>query len=1365
MIQSVLAFLERIRSAFRENQEPDWFTRGVAAYEEQRYLKALEAWKQASTKGDREADYRVGLLYARGEGVVVNVPEAVTWYRRAAAAGHTEAQFQLGLIYMQGSHAGASGLDRWFDVASQQNSELARRTLKMLFPHGIAVEKDLDEARRWIWSAGTAGKVEAQAVLGELYRHGLGVTQDYQEALRWYWFAAQQGIAAAQFGMGDLYYQGLGVAVDYCLAADWYERAARSGDARAQVALASMCRAGQGKTADLKEAGLLFVQAAEQGEARGLYHAALMHLKGEGLPKNIDKAETYLRKSAKQNYLPAIISLAQFYARGNGIEPDLREAAVWYLKAAALGDVQSQFIIGRLYATGSGVPSNLRESAKWFLRAAEQGNPIAAHNVATYYAKGTGVERDVLKAIEWYQAAADAGLAASQVQLGKMYAVGDGVPRDRKLATSWLEKAVQGGDPEAKTALAMLHLHEAAWDPSRAEALLKQAAEGGHAAAAMELGHLYSGRYAVEAKSNDAVLWYTKAAEGGATEAQHTLGMLYLNGRGVQKNLSAAAHWIEKAAQGAHAASQFQLAVLYCKGQGVPRDLAQAVTWYEQAAERGHALAQYNLAVMVSKGQGCEVHESRAASWFEKAAEQGVSQAEGALADLRRAGRYRPSDDNATVRSLSRNQEPVPHPSTTQRRADLATADPLRHPNQGTANEVLPHHSWGTSATTSAGGGRQMDDPSKHSSALPQGAAPSSHTQSGSESPAVKSDDDRPQNHDRAAAPDVGSLIAVPSRDASGRSEAGQETSNSAVPLIAQSVRSKPNPTTDQPQTGPIAAPPMPNSSQVGRSAQKSEDHTDTSRAASKQFVDRVARPHRIVERETPQSNENPDPLELGSWSPGCAVVAPTDEADAGGLEMQMPAATHPYARPTTGTPDATTLAGRSGLNATTDALRQAIAPSSLDEVEETSREPSPQRPSVRGAAPELMDLTRAPQNVDGVTHWGEGNQDAEATSKASSWLREPGPSEQTERHSLDKILPDQLIEIPVISEPDCVGSQKFSPQKLQHMLDLGRRSTHDEVCAGTASGRHDLKDPDAVGQAMFEIGEALQMPERADGETARGLMRDQLETDPADYHQNRRGQTVSNETNLHDRLTTAGVPASSVGARATNDDGVFKDLARAMAELVIVSPKSERSLNALRDHPPGAPYTVGPNSEQKGHKWTDLSASAQAHDIPSELANGSLAEPDTTAPKSPTADFDRQKPMVNAADDGSGSRVDQIAPHKTSSTDAKPSAKLNQTLGALRADPTVSLSTINPPPIRRTGEEISMTKPERKSTTTGHTASGLCNPPTGRVTSSPKTSLDSLRSRVHPKSSATLDQFLVDLTRQLDDVELLSRRPPTQRT
>ena len=197
---SLPKILQRTRTAPSEVNASEWFQCGVVAHEKRQYIKALDAWKEAAAQGYAEAQYRIGLLYARGDGVVRSIPDAVVWFTRAAEDGHVEAQFQLGAIYANGSRPEPIGPDNWFKSASQRNGEVAQRNLNTLFPNGIAVEKDLDAAIRWMMAAARSGKMEAQNVLGEMCRRGLGTKQNYEFARGWYLLAAKQGNAAAQFG-------------------------------------------------------------------------------------------------------------------------------------------------------------------------------------------------------------------------------------------------------------------------------------------------------------------------------------------------------------------------------------------------------------------------------------------------------------------------------------------------------------------------------------------------------------------------------------------------------------------------------------------------------------------------------------------------------------------------------------------------------------------------------------------------------------------------------------------------------------------------------------------------------------------------------------------------------------------------------------------------------------------------------------------------------------------------------------------------------------------------------------------------------------------------------------------------------------
>ena len=102
---------EQARDTRAQEHSSDWLQRGIAAHEERQYVKALAAWRKAAAQGGVEAQYRIGLLYMRGEGVVQSIPDAVAWYKPAAEAGHVEAQFQLGSIYLNGARPGPNGPD------------------------------------------------------------------------------------------------------------------------------------------------------------------------------------------------------------------------------------------------------------------------------------------------------------------------------------------------------------------------------------------------------------------------------------------------------------------------------------------------------------------------------------------------------------------------------------------------------------------------------------------------------------------------------------------------------------------------------------------------------------------------------------------------------------------------------------------------------------------------------------------------------------------------------------------------------------------------------------------------------------------------------------------------------------------------------------------------------------------------------------------------------------------------------------------------------------------------------------------------------------------------------------------------------
>ena len=124
----------------------------------------FEKTKALAEKGDADAQYNLGWMYADGEGVPEDDKEAVKWYRKAAEQGHADAQYSLGLMYADGK----------------------------------GVPQDDKEAAKWYRKAAEQGYATAQYNLGNMYYKGSGVLEDDVTACAWYNIAAANGNATAK---------------------------------------------------------------------------------------------------------------------------------------------------------------------------------------------------------------------------------------------------------------------------------------------------------------------------------------------------------------------------------------------------------------------------------------------------------------------------------------------------------------------------------------------------------------------------------------------------------------------------------------------------------------------------------------------------------------------------------------------------------------------------------------------------------------------------------------------------------------------------------------------------------------------------------------------------------------------------------------------------------------------------------------------------------------------------------------------------------------------------------------------------------------------------------------------------------------
>lgn len=75
------------------------FQKGLTAANKGDYATALQEWRPLADQGDATAQYNLGVMYFRGQGVPQDYAEAVKWYRKAAEQGVAIAQSNLGALY------------------------------------------------------------------------------------------------------------------------------------------------------------------------------------------------------------------------------------------------------------------------------------------------------------------------------------------------------------------------------------------------------------------------------------------------------------------------------------------------------------------------------------------------------------------------------------------------------------------------------------------------------------------------------------------------------------------------------------------------------------------------------------------------------------------------------------------------------------------------------------------------------------------------------------------------------------------------------------------------------------------------------------------------------------------------------------------------------------------------------------------------------------------------------------------------------------------------------------------------------------------------------------------------------------------
>jgi hypothetical protein len=206
------------------------------------YPTALRMFRTLADRDNSDAQYNLGMMYAKGLGVAPDYGEAARWVRIAAEKGLAAAQNDYANMYRLGRGVAQNEAEavNWYRRAAEQDFMPAQQNLGHMYALGYGVPQDIGEALKWYRLAAEQDSPYAQNILGIAYEHGISVQQSEADAVAWYRRATNKVYDVSdlrlmhgpQYNLAAMYASGRGIPKDNIQAYMWFTLAMRFGDVK-----------------------------------------------------------------------------------------------------------------------------------------------------------------------------------------------------------------------------------------------------------------------------------------------------------------------------------------------------------------------------------------------------------------------------------------------------------------------------------------------------------------------------------------------------------------------------------------------------------------------------------------------------------------------------------------------------------------------------------------------------------------------------------------------------------------------------------------------------------------------------------------------------------------------------------------------------------------------------------------------------------------------------------------------------------------------------------------------------------------------------------------------------------------------------
>jgi TPR repeat protein len=432
----------------------------LTAYNEGRHVKAIDIAKPLAEKGNGDALFLMGFAHENGRGLEASREKALEYYNKASKAGQKDATYRLALIYLSSDEKSerTQGLSI-LEEAAKNDPANAGRVLGEVYIKGmIDGNPSFDQAANWWTKASEAGDIPSILALARLYdaTKEFPDKADPKKSLDLYQKAVSLGDKSAMVAAGSRLLNGSEKIRNVAEGKAMLLRAIEEKQYDAYLALGDY---EESIKKDFKAALKQYELGGANKQVDCALRAADFYLTGkEGTEKSEIKGTEWLRKAAETGnpfgsyrYAAKLMEAPDPDKRKPEEKVDVARRAYDHLLNAAVGGIpQAQNEMGLFYLSGAMGVADPSAAAGWFQRAAQSGNVVAMNNLATLYEKGYGVAQNYSQAGQLFEASARLGNPQAATAVARLLASGAGTKKNIPQAWAWANIAVQNGDADAK---------------------------------------------------------------------------------------------------------------------------------------------------------------------------------------------------------------------------------------------------------------------------------------------------------------------------------------------------------------------------------------------------------------------------------------------------------------------------------------------------------------------------------------------------------------------------------------------------------------------------------------------------------------------------------------------------------------------------------------------------------------------------------------------------------------------------------------------------------------------------------------------------------------------------------------------------